>query len=106
MPRASPPRFSLDPSDRTDLARVDAHVIQPHEYDELRELTDETMARGVRGDGAERVRRARGRPPKPGAEQQVTLRLNPDVLDRLRASGPGWQARVNDVLRAWLDRAA
>lgn len=31
----------------SDLARVAAHVIQPEEYDELPELTDEMLARGV-----------------------------------------------------------
>jgi len=29
----------------------------------------------------------------------VTLRLDKDVLERFRAGGPGWQTRVNDVLR-------
>jgi uncharacterized protein (DUF4415 family) len=29
----------------------------------------------------------------------VTLRLDRDVLEHFRASGPGWQRRLNDVLR-------
>jgi len=29
----------------------------------------------------------------------VTLRLDPDVLDRFRADGPGWQGRINAALR-------
>jgi uncharacterized protein (DUF4415 family) len=33
----------------------------------------------------------------------VSLRLDRDVLDRWRASGPGWQARINDVLRKAVD---
>jgi len=41
----------------------------------------------------------RGRPPIAGAKQPVKLRLDPDVLAALRASGPGWQTRVNDMLR-------
>lgn len=100
---ATPPS-SADPRDETDLARVDAHVIQPHEYEELPELTDEWFERADFHIGGKLVRR--GRPPKPDAKRQVTLRLDPDVLDRLRASGPGWQVRVNEALRAWLDRAA
>jgi uncharacterized protein (DUF4415 family) len=36
----------------------------------------------------------------------VTLRLDPDLLDRLRASGPGWQTRVNKALRDWLKKQA
>ena len=42
-----------------------------------------------------------GRPAKPAEErkQQVTMRLSPDVLAAARATGPGWQTRVDDVLR-------
>lgn len=43
-------------------------------------------------------RRARGRPRVAKPKAQVTLRLNPDVLDYYRATGPGWQGRINDVL--------
>lgn len=44
----------------------------------------------------------RGRPPGSVAEvrkEQVTMRLDPDVLDALRATGPGWQSRINEILR-------
>jgi len=44
-------------------------------------------------------RKRRGRPPMAGGKQQVTLRLDADVLERLRAEGAGWQSRINDVLR-------
>jgi uncharacterized protein (DUF4415 family) len=29
----------------------------------------------------------------------VTLRIDQDVLEHFRATGPGWQDRINDVLR-------
>lgn len=32
-------------------------------------------------------------------KEMVTLRLDADVLDAFRAGGPGWQTRINDVLR-------
>ncbi len=38
----------------------------------------------------------------PGAKPRkalVTFRLDQDVVEGLRASGPGWQARANDALR-------
>ncbi|AIT08208.1 hypothetical protein MC45_12425 [Sphingomonas taxi] len=42
----------------------------------------------------------RGRPPlRDHAKQQVTLRLDPDVVERFRADGPGWQGRMNAALR-------
>ena len=37
----------------SDLKRVDAHVIAPHEYDELPEITDEMLAKGNRQQRAE-----------------------------------------------------
>ena len=41
----------------------------------------------------------RGRPKSDKPKQQVTLRLDRDVLDRFRAMGSGWQSRINDELR-------
>jgi uncharacterized protein (DUF4415 family) len=42
-------------------------------------------------------------PPKtnavPGVKEQVTLRLDQDVLEHFQASGPGWQDRINEALR-------
>ena len=47
------------------------------------------------------VKRYRGQrgPQKKPVKQSVTLRLDPDVLATYRATGPGWQSRINDVLR-------
>ena len=44
-----------------------------------------------------------GRPPsrKP-LKVPTTIRLDPDVLAALKATGKGWQTRVNDALREWL----
>jgi uncharacterized protein (DUF4415 family) len=41
----------------------------------------------------------RGRPKLESPKTLVTLRLDPDVLTRLRATGPGWQSKVNDILK-------
>ncbi len=35
----------------------------------------------------------------PGAKEQVSLRLDRDVLDFFQAGGPGWQDRINAALR-------
>lgn len=47
------------------------------------------------------VRRMRG-PGKKPAKEQVAIRLDPDVLVAFRASGPGWQTRMNAALKEWL----
>jgi uncharacterized protein (DUF4415 family) len=42
-------------------------------------------------------------PPKrtalPGVKEQVSLRIDQDVLEYFRDAGPGWQDRINDALR-------
>ena len=42
-------------------------------------------------------------PPKmnavPGVKEQVSLRIDQDVLEHFREGGPGWQDRINDALR-------
>jgi len=39
------------------------------------------------------------KPTLPGAKEQVTLRIDRDVLDHFQQDGPGWQDRINDMLR-------
>jgi uncharacterized protein (DUF4415 family) len=42
----------------------------------------------------------RGRPPQGArAKVQQSLRLSPEVIEHFRAGGPGWQARIDEVLR-------
>lgn len=74
----------------SDLARVEAHVIQPEEYEELPELTDEMLARGKVNKG--------GRPRTPNPKRLITIRLTEDVIQRWRATGPGWQTRMAEKL--------
>jgi uncharacterized protein (DUF4415 family) len=38
-------------------------------------------------------------PSLPGAKEQVSLRIDRDVLDHFQAEGPGWQDRINAALR-------
>lgn len=75
---------------KSDLARVDAHVIHPSEYDELPELTDEMLAPARVNKG--------GRPVSANPRKLISLRLPQDVIDRWRDTGPGWQTRMADRL--------
>lgn len=45
-----------------------------------------------------------GRPRLANPKVPVKLRLDGDVLDALRATGPGWQTRINDMLKARISR--
>jgi uncharacterized protein (DUF4415 family) len=53
------------------------------------ELTDEEFAQ---------LKPFRGRPFGSGSRVKVTLRLDQDTIERFRATGPGWQTRLNELL--------
>ena len=46
----------------------------------------------------------RGRPPAPVTKERITIRLSRDVVERFRASGDGWQTRVDAALKDWLKK--
>ena len=48
----------------------------------------------------------RGRPLGSGTKTQVTLRLDADVVNKFKSSGDGWQTRINDALRSWVQTHA
>jgi uncharacterized protein (DUF4415 family) len=76
---------------KSDLARVDAHSVKPEEYKELPELTEEMLARAKINKG--------GRPLSLKRRKLISLRLPADVIERWRATGPGWQTRMAERLR-------
>jgi len=76
---------------KSDLARVDAHVVKAREYDELPELTEEMLKRGKISKG--------GRPVSPNPRKLISLRLPADVIARWKATGPGWQTRMAERLQ-------
>jgi uncharacterized protein (DUF4415 family) len=41
----------------------------------------------------------RGRPPSDNPKQALKLRIDADVVEYFRHTGPGWQTRINDTLR-------
>ncbi len=51
---------------------------------------------------AEMLRPKRGRPASLNPKMHINLRLDAEVVDAFRASGDGWQTRVNAALKDWL----
>lgn len=91
---------------RTDLAKFDAHVITPEEYEEMPEWTDDQWDRAEIAIGGKVIRPAQGtltkgpgRPKADAPKKSVHLRLSPDVLEHFRSSGRGWQTRIDEALR-------
>ena len=80
---------------RTDWKRVDALRDDQIDYSEHPKWTSEMFARAV-------VRR--GLQPAP-RKRQLTLRIDGDVLEWFRRKGPGYQTRINALLRAYMEES-
>lgn len=48
--------------------------------------------------GGKVVRRGKRGPQKAPTKKLVSLRLSPEVVDHFKASGPGWQTRIDETL--------
>lgn len=70
----------------SNLEQIDAHHIASHEYEELPELTEDMLARAKLKKG--------GRPLSASPRKSISLRLPPEVIERWRATGPGWRTRM------------
>lgn len=46
----------------------------------------------------------RGRPLSANPKISTTIRLSREVIDHFRADGRGWQTRINDALRDWIEQ--
>ena len=74
----------------------DAEWVDP---DDAPELTDAFFDAAEVFHGDTFIRRWPGRPRSDARKEQISLRLDPDVLAKLRESGPGWQSQINALLR-------
>ena len=71
--------------------------------DDIPEMTEEDFVRAkpmreVMPQVVEAMKRGRGRPKSPSPKARVSLRLDRDVVAAYKATGEGWQSRVNDTL--------
>ncbi|MBO3759277.1 BrnA antitoxin family protein [Ciceribacter sp. L1K22] len=68
------------------------------------EATDEQLAqarpfREVFPDLAEKIDRKLGRPKSDNPKRAISIRLDAEVVERFKATGEGWQSRINEALR-------
>lgn len=78
---------------------------------EVRELTAEDMKKFRPARDADpgmivaaKASRGRGRPPKSVHRQMISFRLDPSLVDAIRSSGKGYNARVEHALKEALDK--
>ncbi|HYE36770.1 BrnA antitoxin family protein [Methylocaldum sp.] len=84
----------------SDLEKIDAHIITSEEYEEIPELTDEFFERADEHRGGKLVRR--GRPKATSRKLLLSVRYSPEVVEYFRATGEGWQVRMDEALKEWI----
>jgi uncharacterized protein (DUF4415 family) len=96
MRKASTSRKSktdeLDDTDHTDYERLASMTDEDIDFSEIPEMTPEMFAQAV-------VRRNFKVIPR---KKQLTLRIDSDVVEWYQKQGPGYQTRINALLRAYM----
>lgn len=73
--------------------------------DDAPELTDEMLDEADLYEGDKLIRAGKvGRPKAGQTKVLMSLRLDSEVIEGFRATGPGWQSRMNEALRDHLKR--
>src|SRR5690349_3318678 len=67
--------------------------------DDAPPLTKEMLDDADWFEGNRFIKHGRGRPPTGNAKEQISVRLDQQVLAKLREAGPGWQSQINLLLR-------
>ncbi len=84
---------------KTDWKKVIADADKPVAYDPDTDLYDPNDEAAVAEFWSQARISRPGRPPAAVKRPTLNMRVDPDVLEHLRASGKGWQTRVNALLR-------
>ena len=97
MPKLKPDHIS--PTDEED-ADINAQILEdPDDF----ELDDQWFQRArpaveVHPQLVKLTRRPRGKQKLP-TKERITIRIDADLVEHFRATGPGWQSRINKILR-------
>jgi uncharacterized DUF497 family protein len=73
---------------RTNWAKIKSMKDQEIDFSDIPELTDDFFKEAVLW---------------PGKKKQITIRLDPDILDFYKGTGKGYQSRINNVLRRYME---
>lgn len=88
------PKPWVDPDDAPELT---------HDFFEQGEWKiGEQPVSAQEGAAALRGALSRGRPKAQGTKQALTVSYDAEVIDAFKATGTGWQTRMNDALKDWL----
>lgn len=82
--------------------------IDPEDVPEMRkeDFRAAVRLRDIMPDVVEAMKRGRGRPKAEHPKARVSLRLEPGIIEAYRATGAGWQGRIERTLKAGAHRLA
>lgn len=85
-------KSAISSKSRTDWKRVDTLKDKDIDFSDTPEIPPEMFARGIVRRGLKAVPR----------KQQLTLRIDSDVVEWYKRRGPGYQTKINALLRAYM----
>lgn len=85
----------------SNLSKIDAHTITDEEYDDIPELTNAFFEQAHVCVDGNLIRR--GRPKSEQRKMAITVRYDAEVINAFKATGRGWQTRMNEALKDWLN---
>ena len=83
------------------MSKIDAHMITDEEYEDIPELTDTFFEQANVCLDGNLIRR--GRPKSEQRKMAITVRYDAEVINAFKLTGRGWQTRMNDALKDWLN---
>ena len=86
-------KSAISSKSQTDWKRIDALQDEDIDFSESREIPPEMFARAIVRRGLKPVRR----------KEQLTLRIDSDVVEWYRRQGQGYQTKINALLRAYME---
>ena len=78
-------------------AREDGTLLSDEELAEFKPFEESDLPESFK----QAVRR-RGRPPKANPKVAVYIRFSPEVVAHFKATGKGWQTRMDEALKQWI----
>lgn len=85
---------NISTTSQTDWARLDAMQDEDIDFSDIPEVTPEMFAKATFQRGL-----------KPRTKNQLTLRLDADVIEWFTQQGRGWQTQMNALLRAYMEES-
>ncbi len=83
---------------------AEEQVIASHAKEDETELTNAELAQFKPIKNFPKQMAKVGRPTKENPKQSTTIRFDADILEAFKAGGKGWQTRMNNALREYLEK--